>query len=121
MLLGAEKITRLRFSESIGADGRPERTLEDESTIRASIQPISGRQRQALPEGIRQTVDLRLYTKSELRTADDQQGVPADHVVIDGEAYRVVQVQQWRQLMAHYQVDVERLGAEDDPDWEPDE
>lgn len=117
MLLGAEIVTRLRFEESRGSDGRTEKTLSSEDEVKASVQPLSDRQRQALEEGVRQSVDLRMYTKAEFRTADQKSGVPADRVRIDGEDYRVVQVKHWRTLLDHYEVDIQRMTEADDPEW----
>lgn len=117
ILLGAETVTRQRFEVSRGEDGRTTKTLVDETSVRASVQPLDDRQRAALPEGVRQSVDLRLFSKAEFRTTNQYTNTPADRVVIDGEVFRVIQVKEWRQLLAHFEVDVQRLTEPDDPEW----
>lgn len=109
MILGVETVERRRRSASRGADGRTVITTESTTSIRASVQPITGRQREALPEGIRQRVSKKLYTKAELRSADQATGVPADQIVYGGETFEVVQVHRWPALLAHFEADLVRV------------
>lgn len=119
MILGAEPITRLRYEMSVGQDRRGVRTLVESKTIRASVQPLTDRQREALPELIRQSVEKRIYTKSEVRADDQTTGLLGDRLKIDGELYEVLAVKHWRKLLAHYEVDIRRLKEPDDPRWRP--
>lgn len=119
MILGAQPITLQRFTAGVGADRRGTLTLESETTIMASVQPLTDRQRQALPELLRQSVDKRLYTRSEVRTVDQLNGTPGDRIVIDGEVFEVVAVKRWPQLLAHYEVDIQRAKEPDNPTWAP--
>lgn len=119
MILGATPITLRRYEMSIGADRRGVRTLVEERTIRASVQPLTDRQREVLPELIRQTVEKRVYTKSEVRADDQETGQPGDRLLIDGELYEVLAVKHWRRLLAHYEIDIRRVKEPDDPEWTP--
>lgn len=119
MILNPEPVTRRRYQETVGADGRTEKALESEEEVSASVQPLSDRQRMALPEGVRQSVDRRLYTTAHFRTADQKTGEPADAVRIRGEDYLVVQVKYWSGPFEHYEVDVQRIAEADDASWSP--
>ena len=114
MILGVEEVTLRRYTQARGSDGRTAMTLSEETTIRASVQPMGDRQREALPEGIRTKVERVMYTRDEVRTADHLEGNPADIVVIDGEELVAVQVKEWRQLIKHYEVALMRRAEEDD-------
>lgn len=61
-------------------------------SITASVQPVTGRELERLPEGMRTTEVVKLYTTTALRTADS--GDP-DHISIDGETYEVQLVERW--------------------------
>jgi hypothetical protein len=58
---------------------------QSEDPIFVCVQPVSGRTRASLPEGIRDRVRLAIWTTADLRTAVDG-GAPADSVTIDGDA-----------------------------------
>lgn len=113
MILGAEPILRRRRKAVRGNDGRTTFSVDSERTIYASVQPLSDEERQALPEGVRSRVEKRIYTKSEVKTADQNTGQPADIIVIDGEEFVAVQVKHWRRLLAHYEVDLIKRQEED--------
>lgn len=79
-------------------------------TITASVQPVTGRELLALPEGQR-AEDLRvLYTATALRTRDANGA--ADSIAIGGENYTVIRVETWSGVTAgHYRVTVARQTA----------
>ncbi|MFU8806540.1 MAG: hypothetical protein ACNA8W_22205 [Bradymonadaceae bacterium] len=118
MILGAENITRIRRGETRGSDGRSVIAVLNSTTIQASVQPLTDRQREVLPEGIRTRVEKRLYSKSDFRTADQLTGTPSDYVLYNGETFEVVAVKRWPKLLAHYEVDLVRL-TEEDGVWPP--
>lgn len=118
MILGQLPVVRIRRSESRGSDGRTVMAVVSETTVRASVQPLTDRQREVLPEGIRTKVEKRLYSKNEFRTADQLTGIPADRVLYDSEEFEVVAVKRWPSLLAHYEVDLVRV-TEADGVWPP--
>jgi hypothetical protein len=65
------------------------------TAISAAVQPLSDRDRQALPEGIRTMELLKLYTTFQLRTADEKAGLSADDIVFQGDTYKVVALTNW--------------------------
>lgn len=63
--------------------------------IVASIQPLTGKERELLPEGERTKEVIRIYTKYGLRQAMEQQNVKGDRVTYKGRAYEVRRVDTW--------------------------
>lgn len=63
-------------------------------TIAASVQPLTGREIKALPEGDHADEHRVVYTTTELRTLMASVGAP-DSVSIDGEAWDVARVEKW--------------------------
>lgn len=81
-------------------------------TIEASVQPVSGRDLQALAEGEHSNEVKIVYTTTPLFTRTPTQS--PDRIAIDGEAYEVFQVHKWQHFGIatnedHYQVMVSRL------------
>ncbi len=79
-----------------------ESTGDPELPFVASIQPLSGRQLAALPEG-QSAADTRIvYTTFELRTRTPLSA--PDIVIYKGENWRVIQVSEWEGLSGgpHY-------------------
>lgn len=70
-------------------------------SIIASVQPVTGRQLQDLPEGQRGTETIAIYTRTELKTrsADSE----PDLVDNEGVPFEVVRVERWRAFSdVHY-------------------
>lgn len=83
MILGLANVTRRRFAAgSRGSDGRWVAGASTESTIRMSVQPLSGRELQTLPEGERTADQVKGYTADDVRTLDQVAGAAADHIVV---------------------------------------
>lgn len=61
----------------------------------ASVQPLSGRELQLLPEGYRTRQTLKVYSDVELRSADAEAGREADRFDYLGEQFEVYSVQDW--------------------------
>lgn len=70
-------------------------------TFMGSFQPLTGSERHALPEGVRTSIELKVYTKTELRTADQFEKTPADRVHFRGICYTVFRVE-YLGLIPHY-------------------
>lgn len=62
-------------------------------TIQASVQPLMGRELQALDEGRRQRAAVRLYTEFQLRPVAD--GKNPDRLTLDGQDFEVISVEDW--------------------------
>jgi hypothetical protein len=77
-------------------------------TIQASVQPLSGRQLQALPEGRRNRESYRLFSDQGLRPYDGQN---PDRVLIDGHEFEVFSVSPWQNgILPHFDMIVQRIG-----------
>lgn len=101
-LLGETTITRRRFGTTTWTDGRATEAPAAVSTFRASVQPLAGRDRQVLPQGIRSRVGRKVYCpRGTLRVDDQDTGDRADEVVISGEIFTVVHVDNEHPLLEH--------------------
>ena len=103
-MLGLRTYTATRRAAYTVTDGRAVPGASTAFDVRASVQPVPGRVRETLPEGIRQTVQFVAYTKAALRGPDQLTGLPADRLTVMGEEYEVADVQPWPDLLSHYQV-----------------
>ena len=109
-ILGEESVTRRRFAAgSRGTDGRWAEGTPTDSTILAAVQPASGDDLAILPEGERSKRARRLYTVSELRVVDVVGGTSADHVQAEGRWWKVLHVEQQRNVIPHYKAIVVAL------------
>ena len=71
----------------------------------ASVQPLRGKELEALPEGRRQAAAFKLYTDFKLLTVNNQGQKNPDVIVnpIDGLKYEVLQVFPWQNgVLSHY-------------------
>jgi len=113
MILGQEPISRLRYAAQVrDSEGYIVDAAPTSSTIYASVQPMNGKDVEQLSEGERHREGLKLYTQSDLRTADQYLGTIADKVVIDGITYEVMHVERQRSILPHYKAMVLRLQEE---------
>lgn len=75
-------------------------------TIRASVQPLDGRELQLLEPGLRSRRTVKIYTDTRLRTARGGEGATPDVVTLaDGERLEVHEVHDYslhRRGMPHY-------------------
>ncbi len=96
---GSYTVTR-QSPSSYGADGRLVAATPSYFEIRASVQPVSGRDLQRLPEGLRTSEIIAVFTATELRTQGPSQD--PDLIEIDGDTYEVQKVERWATLGAYY-------------------
>lgn len=102
-ILGQETATRRRYAAyTRDSQGKAVDGALTSTTIRLTKQPLNGRDLKLLPEGLRQEDTIKVYTRSALRTANQHDGTPADEVVIDSIAYRVMRVDRQRMILPHY-------------------
>lgn len=110
-LLSARDITRRRFAagsrngSGVWVDG-----AATDSTIRASVQPLSGSELQRLPEGERERRRRKVYVRDadDLRVASQFAQHSADRLLIDGDWYEVEQLDDWSasRLLPHWRAQV---------------
>lgn len=104
MLIASDPATLYRYGpETQDPDtGRTIKPAPTEIAITGSFQPISGEEREALPEGVRSSAQWKVYTKTELQTADQFNKTPADEIAFNGDRHVVVQVEPRQSLIPHY-------------------
>ena len=102
-LLGTETATRYVYGTGTrdSDTGRWQEATPTTETFVGSFQPVSGREREALPAGVRTSDALTVYTETDLQTADQHAGTQADEVEYDGKRYRVEEVERWPKLLTH--------------------
>jgi hypothetical protein len=100
--LGDRALTRRRFSGGGYVDGRPSTPTHADTTFMGSVQPMKGKDRQVLPEGLRQRDGRKIYCdRGTLQVDDQDDGTLADQVLVDGRAYSVVHVDSDHPLIEH--------------------
>jgi hypothetical protein len=102
---GSHTVTRQ--SPGTYVQGRYTPGTESTFTVVASVQPVTGRDLQDLPEGQYANEVKKLYTAVELRTRHPDS--EPDRINIYGETYTVIQVNRWDGFGdKHYKVLVSR-------------
>jgi hypothetical protein len=100
--LGDRPLTRRRFAASTYTAGRAVPGTSADTVFLGSVQPMRGKDRQVLPEGIRQRDGRKVYTdRGTLRVDDQLTGDAADQVLFDGFAYVVVHIDSDHPLIEH--------------------
>ncbi|WP_223643946.1 hypothetical protein [Corallococcus sp. EGB] len=79
-------------------------------SILASVQPLSGRERQLLPEGQRSEERLLVVTATELRAADVSASREGDVLVYRGESFEVEAVERWDELGGFWKARAAKVG-----------
>jgi hypothetical protein len=102
MIVAQRNLTRLRRTSIVGTDRRPVVTSAS-ATIRGNVQPASPDDVKTLPEGTRGLRSIVVYVPftTELRIASDLSSVPSDAIVYAGRNWRVMQIQDYPDLLAH--------------------
>lgn len=89
-MLGEREISYVRRTSAVDpVTGRNAITSAASVTFRASVQPLPGRERELLPEGLRARDAVVIYTTTTLRTAEAATGILEDLVTVDGATYAV--------------------------------
>ena len=68
--------------------------------VDACIQPVTGKDLQALPEGFHASNSKVMFSKVELKTVSEDPKMSADLVTVKGEDYQVLQVQDWERSLS---------------------
>lgn len=108
--LGEQTLTRRRYANPSWGTGTGTAGATTDTSFRGSVQPMGGRDRQVLPEGLRERVGRKVYCpRGTLRTPDQIAGTPGD-VVVDGSTlYTVVHVDNEHPLLEHDRAFVVRV------------
>ena len=77
--------------------------------FRGSVQPLSAEDLQLLPEGMRVSGRMKLYTTEELRTVETSNCDLPDQVAYRGVTYQVEGIHDWEGLGGFYRIDLERV------------
>lgn len=77
--------------------------------VMATVNPVPGRVLETLPEGEREGDQRRIITEFELRSPDEDSGIPGDHIVYEGRRFEVRDVQVYRQVIPHLEVRARRI------------
>lgn len=115
-ILGAEPVTLRRYaSGSRGADGRWVPDATTDTTIRASVQPLTERELASLPEGERESDQRKVYTKSDLVVGRQEDSIQSDRLSWDGGDtwYEVRAAAKERSVLPHTKARVVRLAEGD--------
>lgn len=80
-------------------------------TIEAVVQPVTGRELQSLPEGMRTEQVVSIHTTSSLRTANEAGGLLPDHIDWQGATYQVRRVEDWSDQGGYYLAHATRVEA----------
>ena len=100
--LGDIDLTRRRTDPGTRTAGRFTPGATTDTSFRGSVQPMGGRDREVLPEGLRQSDGRKVYTdRGTLRTSNQHTKEPADQVLIGSVAYTVVHVDDSHELLPH--------------------
>ena len=103
---GRRAITLRRRDGALAWDtnGDPVKSTPVDTPITGSVQPVGRDDVQQLPEGYRRDKWRKVFTDVLLHTLDQEGSIQADQLVIDGEVYTVMLVDDWSQfLLPHYE------------------
>lgn len=95
-----------RGPTTVGSDGRADTAASSTFSVTASVQPMSGRELQRLPEGLRVAERRNFFTTTALQVT-----AAPDVVSIDGEDWEVESVQAWGTLGAYFLAVVAKVGS----------
>lgn len=95
-ILGKVPVTVTNQGAATYVDGVLVPGASSTRTIEASVQPISGRERETLPEGWRVRARWKMYTTASLSTVDLEVPAEADQVAWGDDLYDVVSVADWQ-------------------------
>ena len=92
------------------ADGDWVKGTTSQFTITASVQPLTGKEMELLPEGRRESQSYKLYSATKLLTVKTAPKDNADLVTYDGRNFEVLIVEDWQNsIINHYKIIVVEL------------
>ena len=112
--VGQQSISVGRLSAgSRGADGRWVEGTTTVSAIKATVNPITGEELLALPEGERSGEQIKIITKFELRMTDETLQQDGDIIKWEGKHFRVVNIRRYRKVIPHIEARAVRVRDSD--------
>lgn len=115
-LLGASTVSVRRQSPGSYVDGEWVAGAESALSIVASIQPITGKEREDLPEGYRTARTCKLFTRDVLQVLSVENATPGDIVEFDGSDWEVIDLKDFsRHQVAtyHRKYTISEIGADE--------
>ena len=100
--LGSLTITVVRYGKGRIVGGKLKASKQRPFTVKAAVQPMTGRERESLPEGWRQRRLVKVYTNERLLVSDDKREQRADLLFFDDEEYEVLESEQHRGVGLDY-------------------
>ena len=94
----SQPVTLRRYAAPTLTAGRPAYAAPTLSTIAAVVVPLSGRELDRLPEGLRQRARFAAYTTATVATVGQEAGGKADELAFEGEIYVCELEQGYRQV-----------------------
>jgi hypothetical protein len=94
-------------ARTYGGDGLVDPASPKTLTIEASVQPLRGRELERLPEGLRSSEVMQVFTTTELKTQSTSH--EPDVIAIDGESWQVEIVERWKDLGNFYRAVVRKV------------
>lgn len=85
-------LTLKRYVAGAYTNGRWAAGTATQSTIVASIQPVTSSELERLPEGLRTKGVRKVYTEIPLQTANEKTGIAADRIIYDSEDWEVQEI-----------------------------
>lgn len=99
------RVERTIGEGSWGEDGKYSGGDIMEFTEKASVQPLSGKQAQLLPEGRRAEDSIIIFIKADLFTAKTSENKKADIVIYQNRRFEVWNVKVWLEpTLSHFEV-----------------
>jgi len=92
------------------AHGRWQEQRKDELTITASVQPATAKDLEDVEEGRRTRENIKLFTQTELRTADVDGRWQPDVVEFEDVDYEVHSVTNWGDVGGYYKAIASKVG-----------
>lgn len=111
-LLAQRTVQRVRYPTPEVVDGAAVRGTPAARAITASVVPASERVISWLPEGMRSSEVIQVYTRDEIRGVDEHDGTQPDRLVIDGRTYLAQRVRVLPAFLGtggHYEVTAVRV------------
>lgn len=90
-------------------EGRRAPPVPESLQVKASVQPLSGRELERLPEGLQNREVRVIFTSVELLAGGGDDGYEPDLVAIDGSTWQVEKTEAWDQLGGLYRSYIARV------------
>lgn len=103
-----------RFTGESYVKGRLVDGTETQISIKASVQPATGRDTKLLPENRREVEHYKIYTDTELFTAEKGSSQSPDRVVYEGNDYEVLKLGRWQNgIINHFKYMISKVVSND--------